>query len=56
MSPDLKRATVSALLDMNNDPQGRLILEKLHIERFEIPEKGLFDGLRREITKLEGWK
>jgi hypothetical protein len=52
----LKRATVSVLLDMHNDPRGKGILEKLRIERYVIPEKGLFDSLRQEITKLEGWK
>jgi phosphonate transport system substrate-binding protein len=56
MNPDLKRATVSVLLDMHNDPRGKGILEKLRIERYVIPEKGLFDSLRQEITKLEGWK
>jgi phosphonate transport system substrate-binding protein len=56
MNPDLKRATVGVLLDMHNDPRGKVILEKLHIDRFEIPGKGLFDNLRQEITKLEGWK
>jgi phosphonate transport system substrate-binding protein len=56
MNPDLRRAAVSVLLDMHNDPRGKAILEKLRIERFVIPEKGLFDNLRQEITKLEGWK
>jgi phosphonate transport system substrate-binding protein len=56
LNPDLKRAVVSAFLDMHNDPRGKLILEKLRIERFVIPEKGLFDSLQQEIKKLEGWK
>jgi phosphonate transport system substrate-binding protein len=56
MNPELNKETVSILLDMQHDPRGKLILDKLHIEKFVIPAKGLFDSLRQEITKLEGWK
>jgi phosphonate transport system substrate-binding protein len=44
INPDLKQAIESVLLDMHNDPRGRKILEKLRIERFVIPEKGLFNS------------
>jgi hypothetical protein len=55
MDKDLKKQTISILLDMHNDPRGIKILEKLKIERFVVPEKGLFDSLRRAVGKLEGW-
>jgi len=52
----LRRAVLSILLDMHNDPKGKQILDKLQIEKFVIPEKGLFDSLRHAISELEGWK
>jgi phosphonate transport system substrate-binding protein len=56
MDRDLRKAVLSVLLDMHNDPKGRAILDKLQIEKFVVPEKRLFDDLRRAITRLEGWK
>jgi phosphonate transport system substrate-binding protein len=56
LDPKLKQAIVSVLLTMNKDPDGQKILEKLQIEQYVIPEKGLFDDLRRAIGRLEGWK
>jgi phosphonate transport system substrate-binding protein len=56
IDPDLRKAVLSILLDMHTDPKGRAILDKLQIERFVVPEKGLFDDLRKAITRLEGWK
>ncbi len=53
---NLRKAILSVLLDMHRDPKGKQILEKLQIERFIVPEKGLFDGLRKAISMLEGWK
>ncbi len=52
----LREAVLSVLLNMHNDAQGKLILEKLQIERFVIPEKDLFSSLRQAVGKLEGWK
>lgn len=56
IDPGLRKAALAVLLDMDNDPKGKLILEKLHIEKFVVPEKGMFDDLRQAIKKLEGWK
>ena len=56
MDKNLRNEVLSVLLNMHNDDRGRLILEKLQIERFVIPEKGLFDNLRQAVSKLEGWK
>jgi phosphonate transport system substrate-binding protein len=56
MDRNLRQATISILLDMHNNDRGKKILEKLQIERFVVPEKGLFDGLQQAIGKLEGWK
>ncbi len=53
---NLRKAVLSILLDMHNDPRGKQILDKLQIEKFVIPEKGLFDNLRQAISRLEGWK
>jgi phosphonate transport system substrate-binding protein len=56
MDKDLRNAVLTVLLDMHNDARGKLILEKLQVERYVVPEKGLFDYLRQEVSKLEGWK
>jgi phosphonate transport system substrate-binding protein len=56
MDKNLRNEALSILLNMHNDARGRLILEKLQIERFVIPGKGLFDNLRQAVGKLEGWK
>jgi phosphonate transport system substrate-binding protein len=52
----LKNETLSVLLHMHEDPEGKKILEGLEIEKFVIPPKGLFDDLRQAIKKLEGWR
>jgi phosphonate transport system substrate-binding protein len=56
MDLNLRRATISVLLDMHKNDRGKKILDKLQIERFVVPEKGLFKDLRHAIGKLEGWK
>jgi phosphonate transport system substrate-binding protein len=56
LDKSLRAAVQSVLLDMHNDTQGKQILEKLQIEQFVIPEKGLFDSIRQAVGKLEGWK
>jgi|WetSurMetagenome_2_1015567.scaffolds.fasta_scaffold177257_1 phosphonate transport system substrate-binding protein len=56
MDPNLRKATISILLDMHNNDRGKKILDGLQIERFVVPQKGLFDDLRQAIGKLEGWK
>lgn len=56
MDPDLRKAVLAVLLDMHKDPGGRRILDRLQIERYVVPEKGLFDSLRKSIARLEGWK
>ena len=56
LDPNLRKEAVSVLLNMDKDPRGRIILDKLQIESFVVPGKGLFDDLRRAISKLEGWK
>jgi phosphonate transport system substrate-binding protein len=56
MDKKLRDETLSILLDMHNDARGKRILDKLQIERFVVPKKGLFDGLRRAVAQLEGLK
>jgi phosphonate transport system substrate-binding protein len=56
INPELRREALAVLLDMHNDEQGKKILETLQIERFVIPEKGIFDSIRAEVSRLERWK
>jgi len=56
MDKSLRSAVLSVLLHMHVEERGKMILEKLQIERFVIPGKGLFDNLRQEVSKLERWK
>jgi phosphonate transport system substrate-binding protein len=56
LNQKLKNETLSVLLHMHEDPEGKKILERLEIEKFVIPPKGLFDALRQAIKKLEGWR
>ena len=56
MDKSLRSAVLSILLNMHVDGRGKPILDKLQIERFVIPEKGLYDSLRQEVGKLEGWR
>jgi phosphonate transport system substrate-binding protein len=56
IDPDLKKEALSVLLSMHNDVEGKRILDGLQIERFVVPEKGLFDSLRRQVARLEAWR
>jgi phosphonate transport system substrate-binding protein len=56
LDPKLRQAILSVLLQMHQDPQGKLILARLQIERFVIPEADLFAPLRLAVGKLEKWK
>jgi phosphonate transport system substrate-binding protein len=56
LDKDMRNEILSVLLNMHNDARGKRILDKLQIERFEIPQKGLFDDLRQAVAQLEGWK
>jgi phosphonate transport system substrate-binding protein len=52
----LRDAILSVLLNMHNDARGKRILEKLQIEKFEMPQKGLFDDVRQAVAQLEGFE
>jgi phosphonate transport system substrate-binding protein len=56
MDSDLRTEALSVLLNMHNDGQGRMILDRLQIDQFVIPEKHHFDALRQAVSKLEGWR
>ncbi len=56
MDLTLKKQIVSVLLDMHNDSRGKMILDKLQIDRFVVPKKDHFDELRKAVGRLEGWK
>ena len=46
ISPFLKRSLLSVFLDMHNDPEGKVILEAMRIEKFvEVPDSN-YDGIR----------
>jgi phosphonate transport system substrate-binding protein len=53
---NLKKEILSILLNMHNDDEGKRILDTLRIERFVVPAKGLFDNLRQEVARAEGWE
>ena len=56
LDPELKKVLRTILVKMDDDPKGKPILEKMGIERFVVPEDGLFNSLRQAVGKLEGWK
>jgi phosphonate transport system substrate-binding protein len=56
LDPKLRQATLSVLLKMDQDEQGKKILKKLRIEKFVVPQKEFFDSIRNEVSKLERWK
>jgi phosphonate transport system substrate-binding protein len=56
VDPHIRDEARTILLNMHNDEQGKKILETLQIEKFVIPQKGLFDSLREEVNRLERWK
>ena len=56
LDPKLRQAILSILLNMHEDAQGKLILKKLQIDRFVIPEAHHFDSLRSAVGKLERWR
>jgi phosphonate transport system substrate-binding protein len=56
LDPNLRKAILSVLLGMHEDARGKQILKKLQIERFVIPNAGLFTPLRMAVSKLERWR
>lgn len=56
VNPNLDEQTKSDLrrvfLDMSGDPEGKLILERLQIDRFVMAEDGMYDSVREMRTYL----
>lgn len=46
LDPTLKGRLRQTLLTMHQDPRGKLILQKLHIDRFIIPDESIYDSVR----------
>jgi len=53
LKAELRDQIKMALLHMHEDASGREILKRLHIERFVVPEPGMFDSVREAAVK---WK
>lgn len=47
IDPVLKEHLRSLLLNMDQDPEGRDILDSLFIDRFTVPDDGIYDSVRR---------
>ena len=53
IDPVLKQQLLTVLLDMHADPEGRKILTALRINRFVVPDDGLFDSVREAAKAWE---
>jgi phosphonate transport system substrate-binding protein len=56
LNQTLRREIQNVLIEMHNEEAGRRALRKMHVDRFVVPEKGVFDSLRKSIGELEGWR
>jgi phosphonate transport system substrate-binding protein len=54
LEPELKRQLREALLTMNQNPSGQALLSILGIDRFDVPDDGLYDTVRESASELEG--
>ena len=53
IDPVLKQQLLTVLLDMHADPEGKKILTSLRINRFVVPDDGLFDSVREASKAWE---
>jgi phosphonate transport system substrate-binding protein len=56
MDPALKKSIIEILLAMHKTQGGKVVLEKLGIDRFVIPDDTLYDGVRKASTKWESYR
>lgn len=56
IAPDLKEQLRAVMLSAHRDPEGKQILASLRIDRFVVPEAGLYDAVRELSTAWETWE
>lgn len=53
LAPELKEQLRAVMLKMHTDPDGKKALAPLRIDRFVVPEDGLYDTVREALTRWE---
>jgi phosphonate transport system substrate-binding protein len=53
IDPQRKEELREILVTMHTDPEGKKILRTLHIEKFVVPDEGLFDSVRQAAESFE---
>jgi phosphonate transport system substrate-binding protein len=53
IDPTLRDQLQDALIGLDDDPQGKALLELLHVDRFILPPPGLYDETRRFLSILD---
>jgi phosphonate transport system substrate-binding protein len=56
MDPALKKSIIEILIDMHKTQGGKIVLKKLGIDRFVIPDDTLYDGVRKASTTWEAYR
>jgi phosphonate transport system substrate-binding protein len=54
LDPGLKRALQTVFLELDQEPEGRSILQKLGVDRFIPGTDRLYDSIRRMLRTVEG--
>jgi phosphonate transport system substrate-binding protein len=55
LEPSLRQEMLGLLLSMDRDPDGRKVLSELRIDRFVIPDQGLYQSVRDAARNWEQW-
>ncbi len=55
LNPEIKSQLREVLLNMHEDREGRAILEKLHIDRFVLPNESDYDSVRQMLEAVGQW-
>jgi ABC-type phosphate/phosphonate transport system substrate-binding protein len=56
MDPALKKSIIETLLAMHETQGGKVVLKKLGIDRFVIPDDSLYDGVRKASITWESYR
>lgn len=56
LDPALKKGIIETLTDMHKTQGGKVVLKKLGIDRFVIPDDRLYDGVREASTRWEAYR
>jgi len=52
LDPELRASLEAALLSLDDSPEGTVMLEALHVDRFVLPPQGLYDDARSFLAPL----